>query len=165
MPLSFANGYPRLLKNILNLSLQPKMTNQSFSGLTWIKKLACGISRPANSLIGIPGTGSAEHVLPDSASDILLRRPSDAGDEACFNEQYSPRPHEQPSDFRAWYKLSLGPEKPCLDHQRKNSAPSASAAFLINGARRNSDFVSEGTASFLSSSRRNSCPTLSCEHK
>lgn len=38
-----------------------------------------------------------------------MRRPSDAGDEAVIlNDLHSPRPHEAPSDFRGWYKLSLG---------------------------------------------------------
>lgn len=38
-----------------------------------------------------------------------LRSPSDAGDEAIIlNDLHSPRPHEAPSDFRGWYKLSLG---------------------------------------------------------
>jgi hypothetical protein len=137
------------------------------SGLSWIKQAVFGISKPANSIITSPGTSTGELTLPDHASDILLRRPSDAGDEACFNEQHSPRPHEQPSDFRGWYKLKLGPENDLSDHQmhqRKNSAASASAAFLINGARRNSTVTGyEDTTALFSRSRRSSCPILSSE--
>eukprot|EP00961_Rhodomonas_salina_P127161 1714381-Rhodomonas_salina.1 len=39
-----------------------------------------------------------------------LRRPSDAGAEfeTSAMQPLSPRPHEQPSGYRAWYVLKLG---------------------------------------------------------
>jgi hypothetical protein len=47
--------------------------------------------------------------LPDLHDGRRLRSSSDAGDEAVIlNDLHSPRPHEAPSDFRGWYKLSLG---------------------------------------------------------
>lgn len=40
-----------------------------------------------------------------------IRRPSDAGADTIVNDStflHSPRPHEQPSDYRAWYMFKLG---------------------------------------------------------
>ena len=100
--------------------------------------------------------------------DSFLRRPSDEGAEAfTCDERHSPRPHEQPSDFRGWFKLSLGSgsEGSSESAQRRNSEVSSSASFLIHGALEKSSkgAVNETTAVSIIRSRRSSCPVLSCD--
>eukprot|EP00282_Hemiselmis_andersenii_P011791 CAMPEP_0114146806 /NCGR_PEP_ID=MMETSP0043_2-20121206/20761_1 /TAXON_ID=464988 /ORGANISM="Hemiselmis andersenii, Strain CCMP644" /LENGTH=202 /DNA_ID=CAMNT_0001241285 /DNA_START=136 /DNA_END=741 /DNA_ORIENTATION=+ len=57
-----------------------------------------------------------------------LRRPSDAAADGTLQgswdqSQLSPRPHEPPSGFRAWYLLGLGNDKKAKSSARRGSAP------------------------------------------
>mmetsp|Transcript_31039 Transcript_31039/g.62596 ORF Transcript_31039/g.62596 Transcript_31039/m.62596 type:complete len:82 (-) Transcript_31039:225-470(-) len=54
-----------------------------------------------------PASCESQNVLTRSFGK---RKPSDAGADSVVNEtcSLSPRPHEQPTGYRAWYILKLG---------------------------------------------------------
>ena len=101
---------PTQMKGLMNIdlsSIKPNTGIQSSSRLgfpEWISNILPGIRKSSCSSIS-----EGDIWKQDQRDFRRLRSPSDAGDEAIIsNDLHSPRPHEPPSDFRGWYKLSLG---------------------------------------------------------
>ena len=77
--------------------------------------------------------------LPKCGEHHILRLPSDGGDGGEFSaDQHSPRPHEAPSDFRAWSKLSLGKPNSNVEVTGGLKAALEVAPVLFSGTRRSS---------------------------
>eukprot|EP00292_Cryptomonas_paramecium_P019692 CAMPEP_0113700318 /NCGR_PEP_ID=MMETSP0038_2-20120614/23887_1 /TAXON_ID=2898 /ORGANISM="Cryptomonas paramecium" /LENGTH=113 /DNA_ID=CAMNT_0000623955 /DNA_START=6 /DNA_END=347 /DNA_ORIENTATION=- /assembly_acc=CAM_ASM_000170 len=83
---------------------------------------------------GLAGIGRAKEGIANTEICRDLRLPSDAGDdEMIWNDLHSPRPHEAPSDFRCWYKLSNGTIDNAFSNMRSLRSESEAVVFLVNG--------------------------------